>query len=105
MATSVDGFVMSGLKANKYGDRSNRIGKRFGTLKSGVGFGLDKNFHSIQRSVITLLERAGAIESTVQHIARLERSTLTGRTYSGKSTLEMRREVLANLAYGETQSV
>ena len=38
-------------------------------------------------------------EGTVQDIVGHERSTLTGSTYSGKSTLEMRREALAKLAY------
>jgi len=28
-----DGYVLSGLTTNKYGDRSNAIGKRFGRLK------------------------------------------------------------------------
>ena len=56
-------------------------------------------FHSFQGIFITMLERAEVTESTVQDIVGHERSTLTGRTYSGKSTLEMRRAVLAKLAY------
>ena len=31
---SEDGYVLSGITANKYGDRSNGIGKRFG--KAGL---------------------------------------------------------------------
>ena len=46
-----------------------------------------------------MLERAEVPESTVQDIVGHERSTLTGRTYSGKTTLEMRRAALAKLAY------
>ncbi len=46
-----------------------------------------------------MVERAGVPESTVQDIVGHERSTLTGSTYSGKSTLEMKREALAKLAY------
>ncbi len=46
-----------------------------------------------------MLERAGVPESTVQDIVGHERSTLTGSTYSGKSTLEMRRAALAKLRY------
>ena len=46
-------------------------------------------FHSIRGTIITMLERAGVPEGTVQDIVGHERSTLTGSTYSGKSTLEM----------------
>lgn len=49
--------------------------------------------------MITLLERAGVPEGTVQDIVGHQRSTLTGSTYSGKSTFEMRREALAKLSY------
>ena len=34
---SKDGYVLSGLTENKYGDRSNAIGKRFGRLKTELG--------------------------------------------------------------------
>ena len=42
----------------------------------------------------SMLERAEAPEGTVQDI---ERSTLTGSTYSGKSAFEMRRDALGKL--------
>ena len=32
-AASRDGYLLSGLSFNKFGDRSNAIGKRFGRLK------------------------------------------------------------------------
>jgi integrase len=56
-------------------------------------------FHSWRGTVITMLERAGVPEGTVQDLVGHERSTLTGSTYSGKSTFEMRREALDKLAY------
>ncbi len=46
-----------------------------------------------------MLEHAGVPEGTVQDIVGHQRSTITGSTYSGKSTLAMRREALAKLAY------
>ncbi len=46
-----------------------------------------------------MLERVGVPEGTVQDIVGHERSTLTGSTYSGKSTLEMKRAALAKLSY------
>ena len=96
---SSDGYILSRLPTNKYGDRSNAIGKRFGRLKTDQGFGPEHVFHYFRRTVITMLERAGVPESTVQDIVGHERSTLTGSTYSGKSTFEMRRAALAKLRY------
>jgi integrase len=96
---SKDGYVMSGLKPNANGDRGDAIGKRFTRLKKSLGFSDRHTFHSWRGTVITMLEGAGVPEGTVQDIMGLERSTLAGSTYSGKSTLEMRRDVLDKLAY------
>lgn len=96
---STDGYVLSGLAVNKYGNRGDVLGKRFTRLKRARGFGERHVFHSIRGTVITMLERAGVPEGTVQDLVGHERSTLTGSTYSGKSTLEMRAEALENLVY------
>ena len=96
---STDGFVLSGLRIDRHGDRGDGIGKRFGALKTELGFSNRHVLHSHRGTIITMLERAGVPEGTVQDIVGHERSTLTGSTYSGKSTLEMKREALAKLAY------
>ena len=96
---SKDGYVLSGLKANKNGDRGDMLGKRFTRLKRSLGFDDRHTFHSWRGTVITILERAGVPEGTVQDIVGHERSTLTGSTYSGKSTFEMRRKALNKLVY------
>ena len=96
---SNDGYVLSGLKPNANGDRGDAIGKRFSRLKASLDFSDRHTFHSWRGTVITVLERAGVPEGTVQDLVGHERSTLTGSTYSGKSTFEMRRDALAKLAY------
>ncbi len=96
---SKDGFLISGLVPNKNGDRGDILGKRFTRLKRSLNFGPRHTFHSFRGTVITLLERAGVPESTVQDIVGHERSTLTGSTYSGKSTLEMRKHAIEKLTY------
>ena len=96
---SKDGYVLSGLKPNANGDRGDAIGKRFSRPKGSLGFSNRHTFHSWRGTVITMLERSGVPEETVQDIVGHERSTLTGSTYSGKSTLEMRRDALDKLAY------
>ena len=96
---STDGYVLSGLKPNKNGDRGDVLGKRFTRLKKRLGFDNRHTLHSLRGTVITMLERAGVPEGTVQDIVGHERSTLTGSIYSGKSTLEMRRDALNMLVY------
>lgn len=96
---SNDGFVLSGLVANRNGDRGDGLGKRFTRLKQSLGFDDLRVFHSLRGTVVTMLEHAGVPEGTVQDIVGHERSTLTGNTYSGKSTFEMRQAALAKLAY------
>ena len=96
---SADGYVLSGFKPNANGDRGDAIGKRFSRLKRSLEFSGRHTFHSWRGTVITMLERAGVPEGTVQDIVGHERSTLTGSTYSGKSTFEMRRDALDKLAY------
>jgi len=96
---SADGFLLSGLIPNRNGDRGDMLGKRFTRLKRSLNFGSRHTFHSFRGTVITLLERAGVPEGTVQDIVGHERSTLTGSTYSGKSTFEMRKAAINQLKY------
>jgi integrase len=96
---SEDGYVLSGLKPNANGDRGDAIGKRFTRLKKSLNFSDRHVFHSLRGTVITMLERAEVPEGTVQDLVGHERSTLTGSTYSGKSTFEMRQKAINKLAY------
>jgi len=96
---SKDGYVLSGLKPDANGDRGDAIGKRFTRLKKRLKFSDRHTFHSWRGTVITILERAGVPEGTVQDIVGHERSTLTGSTYSGKSTFEMRCSAIKQLVY------
>ena len=96
---SKDGYVLSGLTVNKYGDRSNGIGKRFGRLKTELGFGKQLVFHSIRKTVVTILENAGVPENIVADIVGHEKTTMTYGLYSGGVSLAVKHEALAKLAY------
>ena len=96
---SKDGHVLSGLTVNKYGDRSNAIGKRFGHLKTELGFGRQLVFHSIRKTVVTILENAGVAENIVADIVGHEKTTMTYGLYSGGLSLAVKREALDKLAY------
>ncbi len=96
---SEDGYVLSGLTANKYGDRSNAIGKRFGHLKTELDFGPHLVFHSIRKTVVTIFENAGVAENVVADIVGHEKTTMTYGLYSGGLSLAVKREALKKLAY------
>jgi len=97
---SKDGFVLSGLSANnKYKRRSDGIGKRFGRLKTGMGFGEKHVFHSIRKTVVTILENAGVAENIVADIVGHEKTTMTYGLYSGGLSLAVKRDALDKLVY------
>ena len=94
-----DGYVLSGLTENKYGDRSNGIGKRFGRLKREAAYGSQLVFHSIRKTVVTILENAGVAENVVADIVGHEKKTMTFGLYSGGISLAVKRDALAKLSY------
>ena len=96
---SGDGYVLSGLTVNKYGDRSNAVGKRFGRLKTDQGFGKKHVFHSIRKTVVTILENAGVPENVVADIVGHEKTTMTYGLYPGGLSLAVKHEALNKLAY------
>ena len=91
--------MFSGLTFNKYGDRSNAIGKRFGRMKSAMGFTESHVFHSIRKTVTTLLENAGVPESVAADILGHEKPTITYGLYSAGTSLAVRREAIEKLSY------
>ena len=79
---SKDGYLLSGLTFNKYDDRSNAIGKRFGRLKKSLGYGGDYVFHSFRKGFATQLENAGLAHNVS---ARLMGHSLSDETFGGYS--------------------
>lgn len=80
---STDGFLLSGLTFNKYDDRSNAIGKRFGRLKTKLGYGSDHVFHSLRKGVASQLEAAGIPENVAARLLGHEFKTMTYGLYAG----------------------
>ncbi|MEC9267581.1 MAG: tyrosine-type recombinase/integrase [Pseudomonadota bacterium] len=99
LKASKDGFVLSGLSENKYGDRSNAIGKRFGRLKKDAGYGHQHVFHSIRKTVVTILENAGVPENVVADIVGHEKTTMTYGLYSGGISLKLKSQAIQRLNF------
>jgi len=96
---STDGHLLAGLTLNKYGDRSNAIGKRFGRLKTALGYGPQHVFHSLRKTLVTLLEDAGVSENLAADIVGHEKPRITYGLYSGGASLKTKAEALARVQY------
>lgn len=99
LETSKDGYLLSRLPSNKYGSRSDAIGKRFGRLKTAIGHPPLKVFHSIRKTVTTMLENAGITENLTADIIGHDKPRLTYGLYSGGHNLERKREAIELLRY------
>ncbi|MBE7185478.1 MAG: tyrosine-type recombinase/integrase [Methylobacterium mesophilicum] len=96
---SKDGFIIAGLEANKYGDRSDPVGKRFGRLKSNMEFGETYVFHSIRKTVTTMLENASVPENVTADIVGHEKPRITYGLYSGGTSLKLKARAIEKLRY------
>ena len=89
------------LKPAKFGDVSDAIGKRFGRLKTELGYDRSLVFHSIRATVATLLENAGVPEGVSADIVGHEKPNMTYGLYSGGASLDVKREAINLLKYPE----
>lgn len=96
---STDGYLLSGLTMNKYGDRSNAVGKRFGRLKKDLMFTNAHVFHSIRKTMVTLLENAGVGENTTADIVGHEKPRITYGLYSGGASLILKKKAIELVSY------
>lgn len=96
---SEDGYLISGLTTNKYDDRSNAVGKRFGRLKSSLGFPPLKVFHSIRKTVGTTFENEEVLENIVADIIGHDKPRVTYGSYSSGATLKVKKQKIELLNY------
>lgn len=99
VATSKDGYLLSGLSFNKYGNRSNAIGKRFGRLKQRCGYDQTYVFHSFRKSVATQLENANVPEVVAARLLGHEIHTMSYGTYSDGVNLKVLRDAIQKLVW------
>lgn len=97
--SSNDGYIISGLTFNKYNNRSNAIGKRFGRLKKKLGYSDPQVFHSIRKTLTTKLENAGVAENVAADIVGHDKPTMTYGLYSGGTILEVKRTAIEKISY------
>ena len=94
-----DGYLLEGSDEGAFGKRSDALGKRFGKLKTGLGFGPQHVFHSIRKTVVSQLEQAGVNENTTADIVGHDKPRITYGLYSAGASTAQKAEALAKVAY------
>lgn len=92
-------YIVPHQKKSKFDDRSNAIGKRFGRLKTSMGFTSRYVFHSIRKTFTTLLENASINENITADIVGHEKPRITYGLYSGGANLEVKRDAILKVRY------
>ena len=98
-ASSADGYLLSGLTNNKYADRSNAIGKRFGRLKTALGFSSKYVFHSLRKTVASQFEANGVPEHVAARVIGHDIPTMTYGVYSSGVPFEIKLAAVEKLSY------
>lgn len=86
--------LIPGLTPDKYGKRSGAIGKKFGRLKTRLGFGAEHRFHSLRTTFLQALRNVGTPEDISALFAGHANSNLTYGYYANKVTPEVLDQML-----------
>lgn len=99
MKSDDDKYLFANLTFNKFKDRSNAIGKRFGRLKTSLKYDKRYVFHSIRKTFTTQMENAGVPENVTADIVGHEKPNLTYGLYSGGTTLAVKKNSIIKISY------
>ena len=102
VATSKDNFLILSKSKNQYDERSTGLSRRFGRLKSSLGYGPKLGFHSLRKTVTTKLEQAGVPECVVADIVGHEKQTITYGLYSDGTSMAQKMEAITKINYWTT---
>lgn len=92
-----DGYLIKGSTGNKYGNRSNSIGKTFGRLKTELGYDSRHVFHSIRKTVATVLEHNDVKPLVIVSIMGHETGTITFDIYSEGASAKQKLDAIKTL--------
>ena len=99
VTTSKGDFLIFSKSKNQYDERSTGLSRRFGRLKSSLGYGPELVFHSLRKTVTTKLEQAGVPEGVAADIVGHEKQTITYGLYSGGTSMAQKMEAIAKIKY------
>jgi len=103
-ADTADYLVHSTAK-NKYDERSQPIGKRFGRMKTALGYDERHVFHSIRYTVAGMFQDAGCAEGVAADIVGHLKPGLTFGLYGGITAMKLRyTELVRCIAYSTMEN-
>ena len=86
-----DGYLIASAAKNKYGERSQPIGKRFGRLKTELGFDRRHVFHSMREDHRShVFETAECPPGVAKDIIGHAKTDMTFGIYSGETRMDHR---------------
>ncbi|WP_047541488.1 tyrosine-type recombinase/integrase [Pseudomonas simiae] len=94
---STDEYLIVTKSRSKYGIRSDPMVKAFGRLKTAQGFGSDRVFHSIRKTVITQLVRANVQGTLIAELVGHETGLVTFDVYSQGATTAQKFDAISKL--------
>ena len=97
MNDSTNEYLIATKSRSKYGIRSDPMVKAFGRLKTAQGFGTDRVFHSIRKTVITQLIRANVPGTLIAELVGHETGIVTFDVYSQGSSMSQKFEAISKL--------
>ena len=90
-------FLLPASGKNKYGTRSDSLGKQFGRLKKDLGYGEEHVFHSLRKSFITFLQNNDVPGLTIASIVGHETGTITFDVYSAGPNAKQKLKAISTL--------
>jgi len=97
--SSNDGYLMSGLTSDKYGDRGSAVGKKFLRLRSKLGFGRQHVLHSFRKTLATLMLNNGVPESQAAVIIGHDNDGITYGLYAGDIPFATKKKIMDGFSY------
>ena len=97
MNDSTDEYLIVTKSRSKYGIRSDPMVKAFGRLKTALGVGSDRVFHSIRKTVITQLVRANVQGTLIAELVGHETGLVTFDVYSQGATSAQKFNAISKL--------
>lgn len=98
-------LVELGEIKNKYGERSGPIGKKFSRIKTKLGFGPDKVFHSLRKTFIDKLKTIDTPEVIAADIVGHEVGTMTYGVYASGAPVEKLFSYISKVRYPELEEL
>ena len=94
ISESTNEYLFSNLTVTGHMERSSAISKRFGRLKTRLGYGQNQVFHSFRHTAMTMFEQADIPENIAMDIVGHEKPNITFGHYSGGTSMEQRYKAI-----------